>query len=52
MWGAKRIQANNNDSDDVPFVDLQRALPAVQAAGNEESEYKGHYKNHVKVIEL
>ena len=36
MWGAERIQANTNDSDDVLLADLRRALPAVQAPANEE----------------
>ena len=38
MWGAERIRANTNDSDDVLLADLRRALLAVQAAANEEAD--------------
>ena len=38
MWGAEQIRANTNDSDDVLLADLRRALPAVQAAANEEAD--------------
>ena len=38
MWGAERIRANTNDSDDVLLADLRRALPAVQAAANKEAD--------------
>ena len=41
MWGAERIRANTNDSDDVLLADLRRALPAVQAAARRGQHTKG-----------
>ena len=52
MWGAERIRANNMTRMVFFWLTFEKPFQRCRLLQTKRPTYKGHYKNHVKVIEL